>query len=74
MRSNEQVRIAPGNPQSCRGHDGLFIGGGKSSNNRGDPTLEEHERARGRSGEAIQGEKKVAGAPDRQSARKRQSS
>jgi hypothetical protein len=49
-------------------------GGGKSSNNRGNPTLEEHERAHGRSGEAIHGEKKVAGEPDGQSARKRQSS
>jgi hypothetical protein len=49
-------------------------GGGKSSNNRGNPTLEEHERAQGRSGAAIQGEKKVANEPDRQSARKRQSS
>lgn len=29
-------------------------GGGKSSNNRGNPTLEEHERAHGRSGAAIQ--------------------
>jgi len=33
-------------------------GGGKSSNNRGDPTLEEHERASGRSGAAITGEQK----------------
>ncbi|MDB5693674.1 MAG: hypothetical protein JWO81_2737 [Alphaproteobacteria bacterium] len=49
-------------------------GGGESSNNRGNPTLEEHERVRGRSGEAIQGEKKAATEPDRQSARKRQSS
>jgi hypothetical protein len=49
-------------------------GGGKSQNNRGNPTLEEHERAHGRSGAAISGEKKVAGEPDRQSARKRQSS
>lgn len=49
-------------------------GGGKSSNNRGNPTLEEHERAEGRSGAAIHGEKKVDAEPDRQSARKRQSS
>ncbi|MFL6863446.1 MAG: hypothetical protein ACJ8DZ_10630 [Allosphingosinicella sp.] len=49
-------------------------GGGKSQNNRGNPTLEEHERAAGRSGAAIAGEKKVASEPDRQSARKRQSS
>jgi hypothetical protein len=37
-------------------------GGGKSSNNRGNPTLDEHERASGRSGAAITGEKKK-GAP-----------
>jgi hypothetical protein len=49
-------------------------GGGKSSNNRGNPTLEEHERAHGRSGAAIAGEKKVGGETDRQSARKRQTS
>lgn len=49
-------------------------GSGKSSNNRGNPTLEEHERAQGRSGAAITGERKVAGEPDRQSARKRQTS
>jgi hypothetical protein len=49
-------------------------GGGKSSNNRGNPTLEEHERASGRSGRAIAGEKKKANSPDRQSARKRQTS
>lgn len=35
-------------------------GGGKSSNNRGNPTLEEHERDKGRSGEAIHGDKKVS--------------
>ena len=34
-------------------------GGGKSSNNTGNPTLEEHERAdKGVSGKAIHGEKK----------------
>jgi hypothetical protein len=49
-------------------------GGGKSSNDRGNPTLEEHERAHGHSGAAITGEKKVANEPDRQSARKRQTS
>jgi hypothetical protein len=49
-------------------------GSGKSSNNRGNPTLEEHEAAHGRSGAAITGDKKAAGEPDRQSARKRQSS
>ena len=38
-------------------------GGGKSSNNRGDPTLEEHERAsKGVSGNAIHGEKKYEGS------------
>jgi len=45
-------------------------GRGKDSNNRGNPTVEEHEHARGRSGEAITGEKKVSGEPDCQSARK----
>lgn len=49
-------------------------GGGKSSNNRGNPTLEEHEAASGRSGAAITGDRKVAAEPDRQSARKHQSS
>jgi hypothetical protein len=49
-------------------------GGGKSSNNRGNPTLEEHERAAGRSGAAITGDRKVGGTPDRTSERKRQSS
>jgi hypothetical protein len=37
-------------------------GGGKSSNNTGNPTLKEHERAKGVSGEAIQGEKKSKGS------------
>ena len=38
-------------------------GGGKSSNNRGNPTLEEHERAnKGVSGNAIHGEKKSKGS------------
>jgi hypothetical protein len=49
-------------------------GGGKSSNNRGNPTLEEHERASGRNGAAITGEQKAASTPDRTSERKRQSS
>ena len=40
-------------------------GNGKSSNNRGNPTLEEHEQARGRSGEAITGDKKAGGQPNR---------
>jgi hypothetical protein len=38
-------------------------GGGKSSNNRGNPTLEEHERTnKGVSGNAIHGEKKSKGS------------
>jgi hypothetical protein len=49
-------------------------GGGKSSNNRGNPTLEEHERSGGRSGEAIQGEKKVGRPADRTDAKDKQSS
>jgi hypothetical protein len=49
-------------------------GQGKSSNNRGNPTLEEHERARGRSGAAIAGEKKAARPADRIDAKDRQSS
>jgi hypothetical protein len=48
-------------------------GQGKSSTNRGNPTLEEHERARGRSGEAIAGEKKAGTGADRIDARDRQS-
>ena len=49
-------------------------GGGKSSNNRGNPTLEEHERAHGHDGAAIAGEQKQGSMPDRTSERKRQSS
>ena len=37
-------------------------GGGRSSKNSGDPTLKDHEREKGVSGEAIQGEKKAAGS------------
>lgn len=38
-------------------------GGGKSSNNTGNPTLEEHERTdKGVSGNAIHGEKKSKGS------------
>jgi hypothetical protein len=40
-------------------------GSGKSSNNNHDPTLRDHEREKGVSGEAIQGEKKAQGS-DRQ--------
>jgi hypothetical protein len=49
-------------------------GGGKSSNNRGNPTLEDHEQAAGRSGNAIHGDKKVGGSPDRTTVRDKQSS
>jgi hypothetical protein len=45
-------------------------GGGKSQNNNHNPTLKDHERAKGVSGNAIQGEKKSASTPDRKSARK----
>lgn len=44
-------------------------GSGKSTNNNHDPTLKEHERAKGHSGEAITGEKKVGSEPDRKPAR-----
>lgn len=37
-------------------------GNGKSSNNTGNPTLKEHERAKGVSGEAITGEQKARGS------------
>lgn len=37
-------------------------GNGKSSNNAGNPTLKEHERAKGVSGNAIHGEKKAEGS------------
>ena len=33
-------------------------GGGKSSNNRGNPSLEEHERASGHTGAAITGDQR----------------
>lgn len=49
-------------------------GSGDSSNNRGNPALEEHERDKGRSGEAIHGEKKAGEPADRLKARDRQSS
>lgn len=44
-------------------------GSGKSVNNLHDPTLRDKEREKGVSGEAIAGEKKVAGTPNRSSAR-----
>jgi hypothetical protein len=45
-------------------------GGGKSQNNNHNPTLKDHERAKGVSGNAIQGEKKASTGADRKSARK----
>ena len=44
-------------------------GKGDSTNNRGNPTLEENERERGRSGEAIAGERKSAATPSRTESR-----
>jgi hypothetical protein len=49
-------------------------GGGKSQNNMRDPTVRDHERATGKSGEAIQGEKKAGSEPSRTSAPKHQNS
>jgi hypothetical protein len=49
-------------------------GQGEGTNNNRNPTLRDHERARGHSGEAIQGEKKAGRPADRTSARERQSS
>ena len=43
-------------------------GGGKSSNNTGNPTLRDHERDKGVSGSAIRGEKKTGGEPSRKPA------
>ena len=45
-------------------------GSGEATNNNRNPTLRDHERAKGVSGEAIHGEKKRATKPDRTSARK----
>lgn len=45
-------------------------GGGKAENNNRNPTLRDHERAKGVSGTAIHGEKKSATPADRKSARK----
>lgn len=42
-------------------------------NNDRNPTLRDHERSKGVSGEAVHGEQQHAAEPDRQSARKRQS-
>jgi hypothetical protein len=44
-------------------------GNGTSQNNTGNPTLRDHERAKGVSGNAIHGEKKAGSSPDRKSAR-----
>ena len=44
-------------------------GNGTSQNNNHNPTLKEHERAKGVSGNAIQGEKKAGSSPDRKTAR-----
>jgi hypothetical protein len=46
-------------------------GSGESSGNNRDPTLRDHERARGRSGEAVHAGKQEDAAADRTSARKR---
>ena len=47
-------------------------GKGESSNNNRNPTLRDHERARGHSGEAIVGEKKAGTGGDRIDAKDRQ--
>jgi hypothetical protein len=44
-------------------------GSGKSKNNNHNPTLKEHERARGSSGEAIVGEQKKGAPADRKESR-----
>ena len=44
-------------------------GSGRAKNNRGNPTLEEHKQARGKSGEAITGAKQVRAQPSRTRAR-----
>jgi hypothetical protein len=49
-------------------------GGGDSRGNRGNPTLEEHERSKGRSGAAIHGEKKAGRPADRLDSDEKQSS
>ncbi|HEY0625125.1 MAG TPA: hypothetical protein VGD10_00170 [Allosphingosinicella sp.] len=45
-------------------------GGGKSQNNNHNPTMRDHEKDKGVSGNAIMGEKKSATSVDRKSARK----
>jgi len=49
-------------------------GQGEGSNNNRNPTLRDHERDRGRSGEAIHGEKKKGTAADRIATREKQGS
>ena len=49
-------------------------GQGESSNNNRNPTLKDHERAKGRSGEAITGEKKAGTSADRIDTRNKQGS
>ena len=44
-------------------------GKGEAKNNNRNPTLREHEQARGKSGEAITGGKKAGGQPGRKHAR-----
>ena len=46
-------------------------GGGDASTNTRDPTLKDHEKKKGTSGEAITGEKKVDAQPDRKSTERR---
>ena len=49
-------------------------GKGESTNNNRNPTLRDHERAHGHSGEAILGEKKKGASADRIDARDKQAS
>jgi hypothetical protein len=44
-------------------------GKGEGTNNNRNPTLRDHERARGVSGEAIRGERKAGAMPDRKAKR-----
>ena len=44
-------------------------GSGKGKNNNSNPTLRDHERGNGRSGEAISGDKKVASGGKRTESR-----
>ena len=49
-------------------------GQGESSNNNRNPTLRDHERAQGRSGEAITGDKKAGASADRIDSKDKQGS